>query len=138
MHGVGTSVENLSQQPQIARIGVPGVAVVLAVDALGDHADRRRVLGRDENVGHGCDGLIHPAGLVAAVARTSVGGNQPRADQRVGVGQRPDVLGQRVAQRSVQQVRSSDIEVGLVLGRRSPAGGDGVERDHDHALGSQP
>ena len=38
--GVGAAVEDLSEQPQIARAGFPGAPVVLAVDALGDLADR--------------------------------------------------------------------------------------------------
>ena len=38
--GVGTAVEDLPHQPQIARAGLPEAPVVLAVDAPGDLADR--------------------------------------------------------------------------------------------------
>ena len=38
----------------------------------------------------------------------------------------------------MQQVRSSDVEVGLVLGRWRAARRHGIERDHDHPLGAHP
>src|ERR1700687_1307869 len=65
VHGTSTSVNDLSQQPQIAPTGVPGAPVMLAVDALGDLADRGGILGRDEDVGHGLDRL-QTAGLLLA------------------------------------------------------------------------
>ena len=142
VHRVGTAVHDLSQQPQIPRTGPPGATIVLAVDAAGDLADRGGVLGRDEDVGHRVDRLVQATGLRVvrseAGARTSILGGDPGRDQRVSVGQRADVLGQRVTQRGVQQVRGPDVEVGLVVGRWRAARGDGVERDHDHPLGAQP
>ena len=121
VHRVGAGVEDLSQQPQIARTGFPGSPVVLAVYASGDLADRQGVLGRDEDVRHGLDRFRQPARLLlarsgTAVARASVGGREPGSDQRVGVGERADVLGERVAERGVQQVRRPDVEVGLAVG----------------------
>jgi hypothetical protein len=101
---------------------------MLAVDAPGDLADRRGVLGRDEDVRHGPDRRIDTAGLRLAllacsepVARISILGGKLGCDQRVSVGQRTDVLGQRVAQRGVQQVRGPDVEVRLAV-RAAPFG----------------
>ena len=56
VHRVGAGVEDLPQQPQIARAGVPGAPVVLAVDAAGDRADRQGIFRRDEDVPAGCWG----------------------------------------------------------------------------------
>ena len=135
VHGVAAAVEDLSQQPQKKKKKKGGGGG--RVDALGDLADRRGVLGRDEDVGQGLDRLSRAVRL--RVARGMAGaGPSVRAgerDERVGVGQRADVLGERIAERGVQQVCGSDVEVRRVVGRRAAAGGDGIERDDDHALG---
>ena len=88
------------------------------------------------------DRFLQPAGLLLArseaVARTSmrpqklpIGGGTPGRDQRVCVRQRADVLGQRVAQRGMQQVRGPDIEVGLVLGRHRGRSSNLTESERD-------
>src|SRR5450755_1303391 len=104
VHRVGAGVEDLSQQPEVARAWLPGTAVVLAVHAAGDLADRRGVLRCDED---------HPA-------LSAVRGRQPHRRARP---RRPAAEGPYLALPRVRQVPTDGLrrsEAPTTCDARSP------------------